>query len=244
MKHSGLIKVLVAVFIIAAIGIAGYIGFKKFDEAHTVTTVYVDGNIHYTEEEIKDMVMTGRFGHNSFFLERRYKNKPIDNIPFVETMDVTVLEPDTIKISVYEKALAGYIEYLGKYVYFDKDGIVNEVSNVKTQGLPEVIGIDFDYVILYEELPTEDKNLFKSVLNMTQLLTKYGVEAQKMYFKDNGEIVIYHDDVVINLGTDKDIDIKIMNLPALLDNLVGMKGTLRMENYNENTKKVSFDPAD
>ncbi|MBO7601029.1 MAG: hypothetical protein J6S95_07775, partial [Lachnospiraceae bacterium] len=92
--------------------------------------------------------------------------------------------------------------------------------------------------------PTEDKNLFKSVLNMTQLLTKYGVEAQKMYFKDNGEIVIYHDDVVINLGTDKDIDIKIMNLPALLDNLEGMKGTLRMENYNENTKKVSFDPAD
>ena len=42
-------------------------------------------------------------------------------VPFVEKMDVSVVDPHTIKIEVYEKALAGYVEYLGHYMYFDKD---------------------------------------------------------------------------------------------------------------------------
>lgn len=238
------LKLSITLLVLALLAGGGYFGYRYITDNYTVQTVYVDGNVHYTDDEIKDIVMTGKLGNNTLWLSRKYKDKKVDNIPFVETMDVTVISPDTIKISVYEKTLAGYIEYLGKYVYFDKDGIVAEVSEEKTAGLPEIIGVDFDYIVLYEPLPAENEDLFLAVLNMTKLMTKYNVVAQKMYFKDNDDIVLYHDDIVINLGNDENIDLKVMNLPPILEKLEGKAGTLRMEDYDDSTDKTSFEPAD
>ncbi|MDE6944115.1 MAG: FtsQ-type POTRA domain-containing protein, partial [Lachnospiraceae bacterium] len=82
---------------------------------YTVTTVHVEGNIHYTNEEIMEMVMGGAYGDNSLLLSLKYRDKGIENVPFIEMMDVTVEAKDTIRITVYEKALAGYVTYLGRY---------------------------------------------------------------------------------------------------------------------------------
>ena len=222
---------------------AGYFGYDYLTSNYTVKTVTIDGNIHYTDEEIKDLVMEGRFGNNSLYLAHKYKNREITDLPFVETISVEILSKDTVHISVYEKSLAGFIEFLGRYIYFDRDGIVVESSTVRTEGVPEVVGVDFDYVVLYEKLPASDPKLFAKVLNITKLMAKYGVEADRMFFKEGDEIVLYQKDITVNLGKEDNLDIKIMNLPSLLKNLEGMKGTLRMENYDENTKKVSFEPV-
>lgn len=125
--------------LLAALGAAGawVLSFYK------VTTVYVEGNVHYTNEEIMSMVMDGTLGDNSLYLSLKYKKKGIDTIPFIQKMDVRILAPDTIKITVYEKALAGYIEYLGRYMYFDKDGIIVESSQQRTAGIPQVTGLKF-----------------------------------------------------------------------------------------------------
>lgn len=233
------LKLIIILLVLAGI----FYGAMYYVSTHyLIKEVMVDGNVHYSDDEIKDIVMAGRFGNNSLYLSYKYKNKDVESIPFVETINVQIVSSDTIRISVYEKALAGYIEYLGRYIYFDKDGIVVESSGVKTTGIPEVVGIDLDYVVLYEKLPADNPELFKNVLNITQLMTKYGVLADRMYFKSNGELVLYEGNVTVNLGKDEDMDIKIMNLPSLLAKLNGTSGTLRMENYNETTKKVSFEP--
>ena len=95
---------------------------------YAVKHVQVDGNKHYSADEIKAMVMTGYFGDNSLYLSLKYKNKGIEGVPFVETMDVVVQSNDTIRITVYEKALAGYVQYLGRYMYFDNEGVIVEIG--------------------------------------------------------------------------------------------------------------------
>ncbi len=40
---------------------------------YAVRTVQVDGNKHYSAEEIKAMVMTGYLGDNSLYLSLKYK---------------------------------------------------------------------------------------------------------------------------------------------------------------------------
>ena len=221
--------------------LAAFCAYEYLLKAYKIVNVYVEGNVHYTDDEIKDLIMTGDYGDNSLYLSHKYKNKEVRDIPFVETINVKILSKDSIKISVYEKALAGYIEYLGRYIYFDKDGIVVEASTVRTDGIPEVVGIDFDYEILYEKLPAKDSELFLNVLNITKLMEKYQVFAETIYFSDFGEITLYKDDITIKLGKDENLDIKIMNLNAILSKLEGMKGTLRMENYDESTKRTSFE---
>ena len=122
------------------------------------------------------MVMTGRYGNNSLYLSLKYRNKGLEDIPFIETMDVTILSPDSIRITVYEKALAGCIQYLGLYMYFDKDGTVVETSSETTPGVPIVTGLAYNEVILNRKLPIEDEEVFNTILNLTKMMEKYVAE--------------------------------------------------------------------
>ncbi|MDE6974002.1 MAG: cell division protein FtsQ/DivIB [Lachnospiraceae bacterium] len=208
---------------------------------YTVTTVYVEGSVHYTNEEIIEMVMEGRYGSNSLLLAARYKDKSIVGVPFVEKMDVSVLDPHTIRIEVYEKALAGYVEYLERYMYFDKDGIIVESSMEKTPGIPQVTGLSFDHVILHEPLPVDDPGVFKAILTITQLVNKYNLSADRIYFGSDESLTLYFGDVRVALGNWDNLDEKIMRLQYMLPELTGKKGVLHMENYTEDTKNIPFE---
>ncbi len=239
MRHRSLFIIGGTLLLLAA---ALIFAFSYISENYTVTTVYVEGNIHYSEEEIIGMVTKGHYGNNSLFLSLKYKDKSVEGVPFVEKMDVSVLDPHTIKIEVYEKALAGYVEYLEKCMYFDKDGIVTEISEERTEGVPQVTGLSFDHVLLHEPLPVEDAGIFRSILNITQLVNKYNLSVDRIYFGKEGNLVLYFDNVKEALGTGDNLDEKIMRLQYMLPNLEGKSGTLRMENYTEETKNTSFEP--
>ena len=208
--------------------------------AYKVTTVYVDGNVHYTNEEVMDMVMKGRYGKNSLYLAMKYKDKGVEGIPFVEKMDVNILTPNTIRISVYEKALAGDVEYLGRYMYFDRDGTVVESSSERTRGIPQVTGLRFDYVVVNEPLPVENDEIFKRILDITQLLNKYELTADKIFFDSSYNLTLFFEEVRVTLGSSSEIDQKIIKLKNILPELEGKSGTLQMENYTEDTKNITF----
>jgi len=216
-------------------------GYFYIVQNYTIKTVYVEGNIHYTNEEIMEMVMGGRYGHNSLFLSMKYRDRGIDDIPFIQTMDVSIEAKDTVRITVYEKALAGYVSYLGRYVYFDKDGIVVETSEEKTAGIPQVTGLSFDHVILHEPLPVEKPEIFDEILNISQQLSKYSIMADKIYFDSNYQVSLIFGDAKIDIGDSRDIDEKIMILQYLLPGLAGKSGTLDMREYSEDTTTYSFE---
>lgn len=237
-KRRG-IKILAVLVIVS--GILG--GIYYVLGTYTVKNVYVEGNVHYTEEEIKTIVMDGPFGNNSLYLSMKYENKGVENIPFVDVMDVSILSPDTVKITVYEKALAGYVKYLDTYMYFDKDGCVVESSSVKTVGVPQITGLTFDHIVLGKPLPVENTEVFNTILNLTKLLNKYELTADKIYFHSSDEITIYFGDVKVALGReDISMEDKIMLLPNFLTELAGKSGTLQMEKYEEGNGRFTFKP--
>ncbi|MBO4902449.1 MAG: FtsQ-type POTRA domain-containing protein [Lachnospiraceae bacterium] len=207
----------------------------------SVDTVNVIGNEHYTDQEIIDLVMTGKYGHNSVYLYLKYHNKEVGSIPFIEQTDIELVSPREVKIQVYEKAVAGYVEYLGHYLYFDKDGIVVESSNRQMEGIPFVTGLHFDHVVLHEKLPVDDEGIFKLVLNITQLLTKYEISTDRIYFDSVDHITLYFGNVRIYLGTSEHLDEKINKLQYLLPKLEGMSGVLHMENYTGETGTFTFE---
>ena len=229
----------VLLFLLLTLFVSGYIYIV---ENYTVTTVYVEGNLHYTNEEIMEMVMDGRYGNNSIFLSLKYRDKGVDNIPFIQTMDVSVEARDTIRIKVYEKAVAGYVAYLGRYIYFDKDGIVVETAEEKTLGIPQVTGLSFSHVILHEPLHVENQAVFEDILNITQLLEKYSLPVDKIYFSPDYEVTLIFGDARVAMGSSDDIDEKIMRLQYMLPSLEGKSGTLYLREYTEDTKTISFEP--
>lgn len=209
-------------------------------QKYRVTNIYVEGNIHYTDDEIIAYVLDGRLDYNSLYLSFKYKNREITGVPFVQAMDVDILSPDTIRITVYEKSLAGYVEYLGRYLYFDKDGIVVESSSERTDGIPQVSGLNFTYVTLYEKLPVEDDSIFERILDITKLLSKYKLTADRIYFEDNGEMTLYFGQVRVALGIGDYIDEKITRLQYILPQLSGRSGVLNMKEYQDSSDNVTF----
>ena len=239
MRKGTKIAILGIILLFAAMAGAGY----YIVSTYTVDTVHVEGNVHYTEDEIKAIVMDGPFGNNSLYLSMKYKNRGIEGVPFVDVMDVSILAPDTVRITVYEKVLTGYVKHLGAYLYFDKDGYVVECSSVKTAGVPQITGLVFDHVMVGEQLPVEDPKVFENILNVTKLLEKYDLDAEKIYFRGSDQITVYFGDIKVSLGNDSaTLEDKLMLLPQLLPSLEGKKGTLQMENYNESGGRYMFQP--
>ncbi len=232
------VAILLIVVLAVLLGVGNYIKAN-----YTVRTVYVEGNIHYTEDEIKRMVMDGILGDNSLYLSFKYKNKDVKGIPFVDVLNVDILSADTIKITVYEKSLTGYVKYLDTYVYFDRDGYVVENSNIKTVGIPQVTGLEFDHIIVGEPIPVEDKEVFQKILDITKLLNKYDLISDKIYFNKSGEITVFFENVKVALGGDSaTLEDKLMLLPKLLQELSGKRGTLQMQTYDEDSGKYTFQP--
>lgn len=216
-------------------------GVIWFMNAFRITSVMVEGNIHYSTDQITDMVMNSDFSNNSVFLSMQYHNKSITDVPFVERIDVSVVDRQTVKITVYEKALAGYVQYLGSYMYFDKDGIVVESSNVLTPGIPEVSGLKFNHVVLHEALPVENDAIFQEILNITNLLNKHGLSATKIQFDSLYDVSLHFGKVRVIMGEDADMDQIIMHLTGILPHLEGKSGVLHMENFSESNKDITFE---
>ncbi len=207
---------------------------------YQITTVYVEGNEHYSAAQIRSFVETGRFGDNSIYLSLKYKNKSITDIPFIEKMDVDVWDKNTIKINVYEKTIAGYVEYLDQYMYFDREGIVVESSSLKTAGIPLVTGLNFDHFVMNEPLPVENERIFQTILTVTQLLNKYEITTDRIYFGNNYDMTLYFDNVRVALGDANLIEEKIQRLSAILPKLRGKSGVLNMRNYQTGDEDLKF----
>lgn len=207
----------------------------------SITQVEVEGNERYTKEEIEELIIESRYDHNSLYLYWKYNYTDTKPIPFIDTVEVAVLSPHKVKITVYEKDVVGYIEYLESYMYFDKDGIMVESSVRKMEGVPLITGLNFDHLVLYEELPVQDKQVFKSILDLTQLLRKHQLTPDKINFDKNLNTTLYFDKIKVLLGEDKNTDEKIVRLRYLFPELEGLEGSLYMENYNEeDSKNITF----
>lgn len=215
--------------------------FGRIIDKYEIKNIYVTGNTHYEDKEIVDMVLSDKLSRNSLYLSFKYRDKSIDSIPFIEKMDVDILSPDTVRINVYEKAIAGYLSYLGRYMYFDREGIVVESSMEPSDNVPEVMGLSFDYIIMHEKLPIDNESVFEEILDITQLMDKYDLDADKIFFDSDYNVYLYFGAIEVSLGTEEYIDEKIIQLRYILPNLEGKSGILEMKDFDIDTKNVTFE---
>ena len=157
---------------------------------YTVTAVQVDGNEHYTDEEIEAMVLDGKFGNSTLYYYFKYRNQSIEDIPFIEKMEVELKSTDTLVIHVYEKAVAGYVEKVEDLSKADYSRMLSDA---------EVYNKTLDQgVIPYLNLTGEAKEAYNKLLDVTGSGIVAYVEIPKL----NTTMPIYHgtDDSVLQVA--------------------------------------------
>ncbi len=216
-----------------------FAGTTAFLGIFRVQEVTVEGNERYTDEEIRQM-MIGDGYVNTLLLLLKSKYEGLGSLPFISDVEITAQSPGHIRIRVYEKQIVGYVEYLGTNLYFDKDGIVVESTSELLEGIPQISGLNFSEVTLYEKLPVEKEETFRVILNLTQALDKYGMTPDDIRLSDNLEITLVFGEARVLFGTSDYLEEKVTRLASFIDSLEGQKGVLHMENFTEDTQNIVF----
>ena len=229
LKVTGLIAVLL---------LAGVIFFFTY---YQVDEVQVMGSSHYSEKQIKKMVLRGPMASNSILAPIIYTKKNTKDVPFVEGYTVTRLNRHTICVSVKEKDIVGCIPYLDSYIYFDRNGTFIESSTERNEKIPFFDGIKVKHVIYNEELPIKDKMVMNTAVALSTIFQKNDKIPDHIEFSDDGQISLLYGDITVKLGKDEYLEDKMTRVLAILPLISDKKGILHAENVNDNSKMITLE---
>ncbi len=221
-----LFTVLLGMIVVIALGLIFYV--RQID--------YI-GNKHYTAEEMNRYLFGTDHPNVLLYKIIGFKN---DEIPFIQKCDVRIDWPNKMEVTVYEKSIVGYIDYMGGRMYFDKDGIVVESSSEVYEGVPEISGLQFRSIVLDSKLDVGNDAVFDRILEITQAFDKYDMNVSKVYFDTQYNATLYIGNVRVVLGDSAESTDRLYVLKQMYPKLAGLSGTLYLDDYDGDTKSIIF----
>ena len=237
-KTKAKLILLLILSIILVVAVSALLVVKVF----VVKEVKVEGNKLYEDELIESTVLNDKYSWNSLYVWLKYSFMETEQLPFIDTMEIGLENPQTLKIKVYEKGMMGYlyIPAIGENAYFDKDGFVTETSTRVIEKVPRIEGISCSEVVLYEQLPTDAK-LLRQLLTLTQALKREGLEPEAISYNEEDEPVLIYGSIRVQVGTGEYLTQKVERIKKILPKLSGMSGTLHLEDWTEETTNIVFE---
>ena len=214
------------------IGIGILTAMIVFFSYYKVDSVEVRGTSHYTDEEVKAMVLRGPLASNSVLAPMLYSTTNTDDVAFVDAFKVTQLNRNTICISVKEKKPVGCIHYLDSYIYFDRNGIFVEGSKTRDESVPYFDGIQVNKVVMDEKLDIKGETVLNTAVALSTIFQKNDKIPDHIQFGSSYSISLIYGDVTVQLGKDENLEEKMNRVLAILPDLTGKKGILHMESVS------------
>ncbi len=205
-----------------------------------IGTIHVNGADFYTEQELADFIFETPLEKNVLYAWLNNRFGDAKTIPFVAGYTVEFNGLGEVTVSVYEKKVVGYIDYMGSHMYFDKDGTVVESSSQVREGIPLITGLSFDYIVLYKKLPVESETAFTEILNLTQLISKYDLSVDKIHFDNRFHATLYMGGVRVRLGGKDSMEDKIAELHGMMAVLENDAGELSLADYDKTAMNPGY----
>lgn len=202
---------------------------------YKVDSVQVRGTTHYSDEEVKKMVLRGPLASNSVLAPMIYSTTDTDDVAFVDAFKVTQINRSTICISVKEKKPVGCIHYLDSYVFFDRNGIFVEGSKTRDESVPYFDGIQVNSVVMDEKLDIKGDSVLNTAVALSTIFQKNEMIPDHIQFDSSYSISLIYGDITVQLGKDEDLEEKMNRVIAILPKLTGKKGILHMESVSTDT---------
>ena len=202
---------------------------------YKVDSVQVRGTTHYSDEEVKKMVLRGPLASNSVLAPMIYSTTDTDDVAFVDAFKVAQINRNTICISVKEKKPVGCIHYLDSYVFFDRNGIFVEGSKTRDESVPYFDGIQVNSVVMDEKLDIKGDSVLNTAVALSTIFQKNEMIPDHIQFDSSYSISLIYGDITVQLGKDEDLEEKMNRVIAILPKLTGKKGILHMESVSTDT---------
>ncbi|WP_022748393.1 cell division protein FtsQ/DivIB [Lachnobacterium bovis] len=204
--------------------------------------VEIEGNTLYDNEKIKKVVLNDGNSWNTLYVFLKYRMTKTKAVPFVDKIEVNMVNATTLKVHVSEKEILGYIYIpaINSNAYFDKDGIVVELSQRIIPNVPKVDGLSCAKVVQYEKLPVSSKKL-DDLLALTRSLKKYKIPPDLISYSKEDTPNLKYKDIDVPLGKTLEYTPKIERLCQILKSLNNLKGVLHLEKWNYGDSNIIFE---
>ena len=207
-----------------------------------VQKITVKGNEYTTEQEIIEAVRNDRYSVNTLYILGKYALGKGEVPPCLQRMKVRMEAPWSLRVTVEEKPIAGYIQNGDKYAYFDKEGLIVFESAALIEGLPYIEGIDVGEIKLYQRLKSDDTRIFEQILEASKEAAKYELSSAKIVCEGD-EICLDIGKIRVCLGKNVSAE-QMAQVPPILEKLGGREGILHLENYSEMRGTITFEAAE
>ena len=221
-----------AVLLVLAAGIWGYNTFR-------LKNIEINGLTRYTEAEFTGKLEQGFLTSLTpvfCLVDNLYQKE----IPFVEQYEIEYVDRQSARIYVHEKRVTGCVIIMGRYMFFDKDGIIVESSDTVLPGIPVIKGLKFDEIALYRKLKVQKESLFDTILELARLIEKHGLPVQEISFDSGYKVTLELEGITVQLGKRTSYDEVLNALSGILASIPGRKGLLDMQNYSSENGEVIF----
>lgn len=224
--------------IVGVLVLTAFIVFGVF----RVKEIAVTGNKNFTATQIQEEILKDGLCQNTLYFLWKYSDRGRAEaaLPFLSSIEVKMASPVRVEIKVHEKNAVGYTRALGKYVYFDRTGMVIGNSQKLLEKVPEVTGITVDKVELYETLSTTDEKKLSNVVQAADLLNQEGLVPDEIRYSTKGQLILIFGKLNVMLGDESSMEEKISVLNAILPNVEQKTGNLYLENYSSQSQTVPY----
>lgn len=223
-------------FIVILLGVA--IIVTAFILLFYVQKIEVKGNEYTEDRVVLESIQKDRLSVNSLYLLVKYRFMEHDTPGCYSSMKVSIKNPWTVKVTVQEKPIIGYLYEDDNYVFFDKDGTVVLKGREMVQETPCIEGIDISETELYKPLKVKSEKLFEAILDVAQEVKNYELVPDRIVCTDEG-IDLYFGSIRVMLGTDITTE-KMAQIVPILAKLEGRAGTLHLEHFESESNTITF----
>ncbi|WHH58894.1 FtsQ-type POTRA domain-containing protein [Petroclostridium sp. X23] len=156
-------KFFVIILLVIAIVLASF-----FSPIFNISDIKVAGTERISAEDI--IVASGiEKGMNIFQGDLTKAKRSISQMPYVDSIKISRVLPNKIKINIEERKPVGYIPFMGSYIFIDGKGNVLEVvSQLENNSLPVIMGLKFSQFKLGEKIKVDEENKLQIVVSCVQ----------------------------------------------------------------------------
>ena len=203
------------------------------------TVIY--GNTKYSQEQIESFITRGRLGDNTFVMALKYHHRTVTDIPFIDQIDIDLVNASTVRVNIKEKEIAASIFHNGRNVYISRDGMIQTVSGRTAENTTMITGVTLTNPVMGEQIQAENQKGMSLALELLSALDKYGIHADSIDIDEKNSLTASFGNVKVRAGKGG-YDQKMFKLHQIVPYLEGRSGIISMTGYNYNGENIVLYP--
>lgn len=225
------------------VGTAAVLGLTAFVliAGFRIDSMDLSGNERYSFSQISGDLVKDYWSGNTLYFVWKYHNPTTStDAPYLDSIQASMVSPREVRVTVSEKKLTGYVVYNGSYVYFDSEGVVQEISDKVYGTVPMVGGVTMSEPVLYQRLSLDNAATLRTMLSICQLLGSQQLIPDSVTFDENSNMTLTFASIEVKLGQDEYLEEKIANLVQIYPDIAASSGTLNMEGFTGKNEAITF----